>query len=819
MATHAERCLAGVLHQTLKLAPTTASPTAPCFWVPRRFESWASNFEVGGMRYLDLKPVERKRDPNDPSRAKIPGGPKLGVNPDERVPYTYGGKITPHYHVFRQLWPEPTLFKRKFGPKVDVKEAPPTLEHVAVPLRKARSSTAVLSALSSTVRVEAATVPYDLLDDPYLLPMKDFHSRDYRTARASGRRVAKRIVEDFPHFFDLKFLRPSPVVEALEPGPSDWTHQLGEDDSIDLNDVIAERLEAGRYDLAFEAYEMSVNKEAELSADVLVSLFQIAAWHNLNWESNLDVLRPSDAVELEENHLDMELGPRPESAYLMKWTDASREDVWRPEGIAEDLWRRIPKTDALHCAFVQALVRHGATKRAYDHFLTLIDEGIVVDLPTFNALLTWHNEINSQVDGSTQGEDHDWEYRRILWIMAERGVAPTTATFNAVLHGLQDRRLPYRKNNVESVMIEMIDLRLRPTLGTLALALKSWRVPDDAQVRHLDWILKTVEAGVDVTDADNYDDLFFPVIIFALRNERMRFAPGVVEMAHRVHALSQSPDYGVVAKRKMFAFRLFVKDYLQLLAENGRLDDAMRVFSTYVPNFVQLRPRDYGDFLKNVADLAPVPVHHVVTLGNELSHPVAFGDERTSDVFVSMLSPTNARDASELRALVAVAANYFRAYVEMRTLHRKKQDTINYAVHGPAMIKRDPFYLSAYAFEKIFITLGHGEDDADVDLLVDAFFHYVDEMDQIRGAPPVEGAFLMMRRVAESETMTNRRKGRVLIEAIQFLNDVGAHRQLVEGLDLMVEHVTLDETSALIVAQLQDELKGREKRWKAAETA
>ena len=96
----------------------------------------------------------------------------------------------------------------------------------SVPMRKARSPTAVLEALSSTVRVEGATVPYDLLDDPYLLPLTDLQTRDYRMARASGRRVAKRIVEDFPYFFDFKFLRPSPVIKALEPGPSDWTHPL-----------------------------------------------------------------------------------------------------------------------------------------------------------------------------------------------------------------------------------------------------------------------------------------------------------------------------------------------------------------------------------------------------------------------------------------------------------------------------------------------------------------------------------------------------------------------------------------------------------------
>ena len=99
--------------------------------------------------------------------------------------------------------------------------------------------------------------------------------------------------------------------------------------------------------------------------------------------------------------------------------NSSRECVWADDGIAEDLWRRIPKTDALHCVFVQALVRHGATQRAYDHFKWMIAEDKTVDLPTFNALLTWHNEIDTdgQVtaaepdDSDNQARKHDLKYR------------------------------------------------------------------------------------------------------------------------------------------------------------------------------------------------------------------------------------------------------------------------------------------------------------------------------------------------------------------------------------------------------------------------
>ena len=70
--------------------------------------------------------------------------------------------------------------------------------------------------------------------------------RDYRAARASGRRVAKRIAEDVPYFFDFKFFRPDPIIDALESGKSDWEHVISEDGAPEFDEIINERLEAGR---------------------------------------------------------------------------------------------------------------------------------------------------------------------------------------------------------------------------------------------------------------------------------------------------------------------------------------------------------------------------------------------------------------------------------------------------------------------------------------------------------------------------------------------------------------------------------------------
>ena len=122
MASQVERSLIGVFQTSLKLSSPAASPS---FHVQRR-----QCFESGGMRYLDMGGAERVRNPNDPRRAKLPEGPKLGANAKERVPFTYGA-IKPHYHVFRQLWPEPTLLKRRFGPKADPTKTSKSLDHIA----------------------------------------------------------------------------------------------------------------------------------------------------------------------------------------------------------------------------------------------------------------------------------------------------------------------------------------------------------------------------------------------------------------------------------------------------------------------------------------------------------------------------------------------------------------------------------------------------------------------------------------------------------------------------------------------------------------
>ena len=57
-----------------------------------------------------------------------------------------------------------------------------------------------------------------------------------------------------------------------------------------------------RHDLAFSSYEASLAQKAQLSPDVLASLFEIAAFHNLAPDADFDTLRPSEIEETEEQN-------------------------------------------------------------------------------------------------------------------------------------------------------------------------------------------------------------------------------------------------------------------------------------------------------------------------------------------------------------------------------------------------------------------------------------------------------------------------------------------------------------------------------------
>ena len=129
-------------------------------------------------------------------------------------------------------------------------------------------------------------------------------------------------------------------------------------------------------------------------------------------------------------------------------------------------------------------------------------------------------------------------------------------------------------------------------------------------------------------------------------------------------------------------FRYFLKESLWILIYNGQMDEAMRLFSSYVPGLLQFNRIDYGQMMQRLAEVGPIAVQHVVTLGNHINTPLTFDATASPliDSFAELLVPSSAEDQSELEALVAVAANFFNCYVRTQDIRAKRDARDEYAV-------------------------------------------------------------------------------------------------------------------------------------------
>jgi len=772
----------------------TRNKTLPTLRGDPRLTLTRGCYMSGGLYHLDEGGPRRKRDPNEPRRAKMPEGPKLGVDPDERIPWTYG-HYRPHYHIFRQLWPEPDLFKRKFGAKTEVfvRKAPP-VEQVIVPVRKKRSPTAILEALASTVQIQDQTVHYDMMDDPYLLPPNYMMQHLLRQSKAFGRQAAKHIAEDHPYFFDFEFFQPEPAISAFEADPP-WKHgdfvspilahanpDFGDKDAK-AEDVICERIQAGRFDLAFKAYEENLDKNEPLSTEVLTSLFEIAAIKNYSTGSNdsgypnYQSLRPSNAQA---------------SANVTKFEDrdkiGSRPDNWNPQGVAEDLWRRIPKTDSLHCTFVRALVLHGSTQRALQHLQMMIEEEKVIDLDTFNMVLAHHNELDQWEQMSLNEET---TYLRLLDIMANRGLKPNVDTFNAVLRGLRDPRVSEQRMRAENVIVEMMELGVRPNFKTLELLLRFWGKKGSGRLptmQRVDWLIDQIE--VSQLEAEEAEDCTFAgEAMFTCRNF------GLVETADRINDMVLN---GRLRMNKLDILQSYVKIYLDLLLRNATLEDVMRIFNTFIPNLTVLSQRDMDRFLEGLALLTPIPSRHMVKLANCVTRPESNLTLEQFEAIAGFLPQSQANE-SESAALATVAVSlfdYFLRHCEVSEMDISKSAIIS----GGLLMRSDIKALTGPTYESLILSLCYGDN---IDKAKVVFCNFADMKDPVHGRPPVEGAAELARCLAESNIPD---KGIVFIRILRFFFDVGAKHHLEEAVDLMLEKMPLDPESALVVAELKKEL-------------
>ena len=180
---------------------------------------------------------------------------------------------------------------------------------VIIPKRKERDSLSVLKALASTVKNPTDSPHYGFMDDPYLIPMNDFHKKMYAMCKESGRKSARYILENYAEYFTKNDAIPS--VEMFMPPQKSYSH------TIPSKEALIERIEKRKVIDAIDMYKAICSDTTD---DVRRQLLELLCVFNGQDPSD----RPSYV----------------DSYYHIKHQDSHRK-TWKDEGWAERVFEEI----------------------------------------------------------------------------------------------------------------------------------------------------------------------------------------------------------------------------------------------------------------------------------------------------------------------------------------------------------------------------------------------------------------------------------------------------------------------------------------------
>ncbi|XP_009076131.1 PREDICTED: pentatricopeptide repeat domain-containing protein 3, mitochondrial, partial [Acanthisitta chloris] len=332
------------------------------------------------------------------------------------------------------------------GKVVDSSEA--IQEEIVLPRRKTWDKLAVLQTLASTVNRDPTAAHYMFQDDPFLMPRNAANSRLYSLSKESGRNAAKYIIKNFPQYFDKTFAEPNVpclMPESLTP----QTEGVSEE-------ALKERIQLRRVKESVDMFDQLVQAGTPVSLETTNSLLDLLCFYG-DGESALEK-EEEGKEDLEESEVNASEQNAPKRQFQRgPQTSGPR---WRENNHAERIFKIMPERNAhSYCTMIRGMVKHGASSKAYDMYIDLLNERHKADVHTFNALI-------GAVPYLKERFAERWELAKdFLTHMAQQEVQPNLLTFNAVLKTL--RRCGGVGRSVSVLVLkEMEALDIEPSLAT-----------------------------------------------------------------------------------------------------------------------------------------------------------------------------------------------------------------------------------------------------------------------------------------------------------------------------------------------------------------
>ncbi|NXA27559.1 PTCD3 protein, partial [Ibidorhyncha struthersii] len=289
---------------------------------------------------------------------------------------------------------------------------------------------------------------YMFQDDPFLMPRNAANSRLFSLSKESGRNAAKYIIKQFPQYFDKILAEPN--IPCLM--PEFLTPQI---EGVS-EEALKERIHLRRVKDSVDLFDQLVQAGTPVSLETTNSLLDLLCFYG-DGESTLEKEegQKEDSEELEVNASEQKAPKR----QLQRGSQLSGSR-WRENNNAERIFKIMPERNAhSYCTMIRGMVKHGASAKAYDMYMDLLNERHKADVHTFNALITAVPYLKERFL-------ERWELAKVfLNHMAQQGVQPNLLTFNALLKTLRRCGGVGRSMSL-LVMKEMEALGIEPSLAT-----------------------------------------------------------------------------------------------------------------------------------------------------------------------------------------------------------------------------------------------------------------------------------------------------------------------------------------------------------------
>ncbi|XP_053920861.1 pentatricopeptide repeat domain-containing protein 3, mitochondrial [Cuculus canorus] len=328
-----------------------------------------------------------------------------------------------------------------------VNDSEVTCEEIVLPRKKTWDKLAVLQTLASTVNRDPTAAHYMFQDDPFLLPKNATNARLFSLSKESGRNAAKYIIQHFPQYFDKTFAEPNVpclMPELLKPQIEGVSEE-----------ALKERIHLRKVKDSVDLFDQLVQAGTPVSLETTNSLLDLLCFYGD--EESTPEKKEEEKEDLEEPEANASEKAPKRQFQRGSLLPGSR---WRENNNAERIFKIMPERNAhSYCTMIRGMVKHGASAKAYDMYMDLLNERHKADVHTFNALITAVPYLKEKFL-------ERWELAKVfLNHMVQQEVQPNLLTFNALLKTL--RRCGGVGRSVSSSVIkEMEALDIEPSLAT-----------------------------------------------------------------------------------------------------------------------------------------------------------------------------------------------------------------------------------------------------------------------------------------------------------------------------------------------------------------